>query len=327
MDKRDGVEKVVMRIAVIYDFAANLGGGDFVMLNILEALHDVGYKVTLLTSYPEGLQFSARFFGKTIPNVNIYSVKVPRFLKHPYSIAYIVVITEADSRWASHRTLSNAVAWLSDPTVGAVTCVKNSERGGFLGVEGGYRGFYNTVRLAESKVWSTPVFHGELAAYRRGLLEAVGGFPTDIGADDSHTATLVALRGYRAVAVDDVECIEKVPEEGYHSWRVRRAQHLVQHFLKTLRHVGRAPNRFKHVILVEAYLHLVNPWLLPIATTLLIYQALRGSVIAIAVLAAGALLLAFKPYRTWVATQLYLIMAMLRNLLTKDIAWEKQVKG
>ena len=89
MDKRYSMEKVVMRIAVIYDFATNLGGGDFVMLNILEALHDAGYEVTLLTSYPEGLQFSARFFGKTIPNVNIYSVKVPRFLKHPYSIAYI----------------------------------------------------------------------------------------------------------------------------------------------------------------------------------------------------------------------------------------------
>jgi biofilm PGA synthesis N-glycosyltransferase PgaC len=56
----------------------------------------------------------------------------------------IVVITDADSRWNSERTLSNAVAWLSDPTVGAVTCVKNPERGGFLGVEGGYRGFYNT---------------------------------------------------------------------------------------------------------------------------------------------------------------------------------------
>jgi hypothetical protein len=154
----------------------------------------------------------------------------------------------------------------------------------------------------------------------------VGGFPTDIGADDSHTVTLVALRGYRAVAVGDVECIEKVPEEGYHAWRVRRAQHLVQHFLKTLRHVGRAPSRFKPVLLAEAYLHLVNPWLLPIATTLLIHQALKGSVIAIAVLAAGALLLAYKPYRTWVATQLYLIVAMLRNMWSKEIAWRKQAK-
>jgi biofilm PGA synthesis N-glycosyltransferase PgaC len=54
---------------------------------------------------------------------------------------------------------------------------------------------------------------------------------------------------------------------------------------------------------------------------------LNGSVIATAVLAVGALLLAFKPYRTWVVAQLYLIAAILKNLLTKDIAWEKQVKG
>jgi cellulose synthase/poly-beta-1,6-N-acetylglucosamine synthase-like glycosyltransferase len=268
------------------------------------------------------------------PGLNLRVISEPSRMGKAYALnnalrrasGDIVVITDADSRWNSERTLSNAIAWLSDPTVGAVTCVKNPERGGFLGVEGGYRRFYNTVRLAESKAWSTPVFHGELAAYRRELLEAVGGFPTDIGADDSHTATLVALKGYRAIAVDDVECIEKVPEEGYHSWRVRRAQHLVQHFLKTLRHVGRAPNRFKHVLLAEAYLHLVNPWLLPIATTLLIHQALRGSVIAIAVLAAGALLLAYKPYRTWVATQIYLIVAMLRNMWSKEIAWRKQAK-
>jgi cellulose synthase/poly-beta-1,6-N-acetylglucosamine synthase-like glycosyltransferase len=279
------------------------------------------------------LEAVKRWSGRN-PGLNLRVISEPSRMGKAYALnnalrhasGDIVVITDADSRWGSERTLSNAVAWLSDPTVGAVTCVKNPERGGFLGVEGGYRGFYNTVRLAESKAWSTPVFHGELAAYRRELLEAIGEFPTDIGADDSHTATLIILRGYRAIAVDDVECIEKVPGEGYHAWRVRRAQHLVQHFLKTLRHVGRAPNRFKPVLLVEAYLHLVNPWLLPITTTLLIHQALKGSIIVTAVLAAGALLLAYKPYRTWVATQIYLIVAMLKNIWSKEIAWRKQAK-
>jgi biofilm PGA synthesis N-glycosyltransferase PgaC len=282
----------------------------------------------------DGTLEAVRRWSERSPGSNLRVLSEPSRMGKAYALnnalkhanGDVVVITDADSRWGSERTLSNAIAWLSDPMVGAVTCIKNPEGGGFLGVEGGYRGFYNTVRLAESKAWSTPVFHGELAAYRRGLLEAVGGFPTDIGADDSHTATLVALKGYRAIAVDDVECVEKVPEEGYHSWRVRRAQHLVQHFLKTLRHVGRAPNRFKHILLAEAYLHLVNPWLLPIATTLLIHQALRGSTIAIAVLATGALLLAYKPYRTWVATQIYLIVAMLRNIWSKEIAWRKQAK-
>jgi hypothetical protein len=53
---------------------------------------------------------------------------------------------------------------------------------------------------------------------------------------------------------------------------------------------------------------------------------LKGSIIAIAVLAAGALLLAYKPYRTWVVAQIYLIVAMLRNMWSKEIAWRKQAK-
>jgi hypothetical protein len=43
-------------------------------------------------------------------------------------------------------------------------------------------------------------------------------------------------------------------------------------------------------------------------------------------LAAGVALLTLKPYRTWVATQVYLIAASVRNLRTKEIAWEKQEK-
>jgi len=77
------------------------------------------------------------------------------------------------------------------------------------------------------------VFHGELAAFRRDLLEKLGGFPTDVGADDSHIATRIALMGYRAVTVDNAWCVEAVPRGGYHKWRIRRAQHLIQHLAKT----------------------------------------------------------------------------------------------
>ena len=78
-----------MRIAVIYDFAVNKGGGDFVMLSILEALNNAHYNVSLLTSRPKGLYESAEFFGKPVPNVNICHVRVPSYLRHPYTIAYI----------------------------------------------------------------------------------------------------------------------------------------------------------------------------------------------------------------------------------------------
>ena len=115
------------------------------------------------------------------------------------------------------------------------------------------------MRVAESNIYSTPVFHGELVAFKKNLLEEVGGFPTDIGADDSHTATLVALKGHRAVVTRDLVCTEAVPRKGYHTWRVRRAQHLIQHFAKTAKQPPKAPKRFKLVLATETFLHLVNP--------------------------------------------------------------------
>jgi cellulose synthase/poly-beta-1,6-N-acetylglucosamine synthase-like glycosyltransferase len=238
----------------------------------------------------------------------------------------VVVITDADSTWMSRDALANALSWFSDPRVGAVTCLKQPVGEGFAGVEGGYRGYYNVVRLGESKRYSTPVFHGELAAFRKSLLQELGGFPTDIGADDSHAATLIALRGYRAVAVDNAACAELVPRRGYHTWRIRRAQHLLQHFTKTLKLLPKAPREFRSVLLAEAWLHLLNPWLLPAAAAILLYEALTGSLTAMVLLAAGVALLTLKPYRTWVATQVYLIAASVRNLRTKEIAWEKQEK-
>jgi len=96
---------------------------------------------------------------------------------------------------------------------------------GAAGVEEGYRQYYNVLRVAESKVYATPIFHGELAAFKTNLLKGLDGFPTDIGADDSHTATKISLKGFRAIIPDDLWVEKRVPEEKYFSWRIRRAQH------------------------------------------------------------------------------------------------------
>jgi len=242
-----------------------------------------------------------------------------------YASGEIVMVTDADSLWLSRRALAEAMKWFSDPVVGAVSCVKVPESSGVAGVEESYREFYNIVRIAESKAWSTPIFHGELAAFRRSLLEKLGGFPIDIGADDSYTATKIALLGFRSIISEDVRCIEMVPRRGYHMWRIRRAQHLIQHFLKTLREGAKTPKPFRYILYTESFLHLVNPWILLVAAILLATSAVIGSTIAIMLLAVGVALLLYKPYRTWITTQLYLIAAV-RNLWTKEIAWEKQPK-
>jgi hypothetical protein len=78
-----------MKVAVIYDFATHPGGGDFVMLNILHTLKEIGVEVHLLTSRPEGLQKSASFFEVKTPAVNLHYMRLPPYFKHPYSMAYI----------------------------------------------------------------------------------------------------------------------------------------------------------------------------------------------------------------------------------------------
>ncbi|MEM2292503.1 MAG: glycosyltransferase family 2 protein [Nitrososphaerota archaeon] len=237
----------------------------------------------------------------------------------------VIVIADADAFWP-RDALTKAVRWLSNPTVGAVSCLKKPLGAGATGVEAGYRQYYNVLRVAESKAYSTPIFHGELAAFKAGLLKDAGGFPTDIGADDSHTATKIALMGFRAIIPDDLWVEEKVPEESYFSWRIRRAQHLIQHFAKTLKTKG-ASKEFKGILLVESHLHLVNPWfLVAIAAIFLVSVRLYHSFIGIVVLALGLLFLLLKPYRAWMMTQLCLVMGVLRNLRSKEIVWAKQNK-
>jgi biofilm PGA synthesis N-glycosyltransferase PgaC len=233
----------------------------------------------------------------------------------------VFIITDADCRWPQRDALRRAVNWLADPGVGAVTCLKKPAAEGPAGVEAGYRGHYNVLRLAESKKWATPIFHGELAAYKTELLRKIGGFPLDTGADDSHTAAKIAAMGYRAVAAEDLWCVEAVPHNSYHRWRIRRAQHLLQHFLKTP--AAEAPPPMRPILLAEKYIHLANPWLLPAAVATL---AAAATPPALALLAAGAAALAIKPYRTWIAAQLYLIAAAVKNLWDKELVWEKQDK-
>ncbi|MEM2613262.1 MAG: glycosyltransferase, partial [Nitrososphaerota archaeon] len=237
----------------------------------------------------------------------------------------VIVIADADAFWP-RDALTKAIRWLSNPTVGAVSCLKKPLGAGATGVEAGYRQYYNVLRVAESKAYSTPIFHGELAAFKAGLLKDAGGFPTDIGADDSHTATKIALMGFRAIIPDELWVEEKVPEESYFSWRIRRAQHLIQHFTKMLE-AKEAPNKFKRILLVECYLHLVNPWLLAIATVMLLALfILHYTFTAVVVLTLGSLLLVLNPYRTWIMTQLCLILGSVRNLRSKEIIWTKQYK-
>lgn len=254
--------------------------------------------------------------------VNLTYLRVPRIGKgHALNKALevadgsIIITTDADSLW-SRGSLINAVRWLINDEVGLVSCVKLPKGGS--PTEDTYRGLYNVLRIGESKLYSTVVFHGELLAVKGNILSSAGGFPTDIGADDSYTGVRVASMGYRAIIPEDVVCVEYVPGSGYGRWRVRRGQHLVQSFLKSLRLPK--PSRYRLIYYTEAYLHLINPWLLPLGLIMLLAS---GSLLSYALVALGVALLAWLPFRTWVIQQFILMWSEVRNLWSKELVWEK----
>ncbi|MER3468441.1 MAG: glycosyl transferase [Thermoflexus sp.] len=253
----------------------------------------------------------------------------------------VVVLADADSFWEKNA-LKEAVKYFAEPKVGAVTCLKMPIQRGeakrqTLAVESTYRSFYNKVRVAESKIHSTPIFHGELAAFRKRTLLKIGGFKQGIGADDSHAATLIALENYRAIMAPEIIAYELTPRslKSYIAWKARRAIHLVQSFWLTVKEIRRAPIGFRRILLTEAFLHLVNPWLLLVASLLFIAFIMVSEFLLLKIVALLTLTFALTIKRirrvltTWVIDQLVLIYACLKGLRSKEVPWTKieEVRG
>lgn len=76
----------IMKVGVIADFGVNKGGGDFVLLNILQALSSQ-HEVTLITSTPSGFYEASKLFNKQIADVQVRKIRLQPFTKHPYTIA------------------------------------------------------------------------------------------------------------------------------------------------------------------------------------------------------------------------------------------------
>jgi biofilm PGA synthesis N-glycosyltransferase PgaC len=240
----------------------------------------------------------------------------------------IVIFTDADSIWAPDA-LKKSMPYFSDPKVCAITGSKEprSQSGK---IESAYRDFYNRVRVWESNLHSTPVFNGEFAAFRIGVLRELGGFPLGIGADDSHMATLVALENGRAIAAPDVKVYEVVPEKlgQLRAWRVRRAKHLTQHFVRSLKAISKAPPKFREILAMESFLNLANPWLLLLATALLLVSVLvGGSIVPLLVILAllVPIILVGRMrclFLAWTVNQLVLCYAMLASVRSMELVWK-----
>ena len=247
-------------------------------------------------------------------------------LSHCQINGEIVVFTDVDAFWNADD-LTKIIKYFADANIGAVTAsiIPTTLANDFL--ESAYRNYYNQLRIAESKVHSTPIHNGAFIAFRANLLYKMGGLPSYTGNNDSTPASLIAFMGYRAIQVEDAVVKEPVRKSQFHR-KIRRAQHLLLSFLKTKQYaeklgVYRHNKSFEKVWKIEWWLHVVNPWLLVVCVFLLVVDAFSASLMALTLLGIGLMLLMLRVYRTWVLQQLYLIIAAVRNLWTREITWSK----
>src|SRR2546427_6777361 len=255
------------------------------------------------------------------------TVGLNRGLKH--ATGELVCLSDAECEW-DRDALGNAVKYFSDPMVGSVSGIHETRRGNnamSIKVEDSYRSIYRMLRIAESKVHSTPVAEGEIQLFRRGqFLE----FDTSIGGDDTCAALCMVEKGLRAISAEDVIFFEPTPL----SWRarfsqkVRRGQHVVQAFLKH-RGLVRRKGIFSRVIFpMEIFLYVITPLLFPVFLATMLFLAIITLPFAVFIGIATTLAFFIPPLSkaalTHITNNLTMLMALVKEAKgEKQLVWTK----
>jgi biofilm PGA synthesis N-glycosyltransferase PgaC len=121
----------------------------------------------------------------------------------------IVFVTDADA-FLPPKTLRNALQYMCDPTIGAITCfgkARNTSRSWVTRAEKHYLGFMFVWRLGESKIHSTLRFEGVFCGFKK---NAFCEFDIESGADDSGTALRVVQNKFRAILVPECYALSEI---------------------------------------------------------------------------------------------------------------------
>jgi cellulose synthase/poly-beta-1,6-N-acetylglucosamine synthase-like glycosyltransferase len=209
-------------------------------------------------------------FIKQNPQVStIFICENERFGKsHALNIAYpkatgsIKIISDADAI-LERSALRNIVQNFSNPAIGAVCgrqVLLNPDENSSTLLEKSYRGIYEVLRQGESALDSTPIFHGELSAYRSDLIDPL---PENKSADDSRLANVIRQKGYRSVYDASAVFYEFAPPNGASRrlQKVRRGQGLIRVFWDCRRCLfNRKYGKYGTVIFpMEFFMHSIFP--------------------------------------------------------------------
>ncbi len=271
------------------------------------------------------------------PELNIKVVKQnPRAGKSaalnnalPFSTHSIVVVSDADTFWPND-ILENALPFLSDPTVGAITGRGTNENAAQSWVtknEDTYLDLTNLIRMGESKIHSTIRFEGGFCAYKKGTFVE---FDRGTGSDDSGTALDVVQHNHRAILVPEAIFQTSFPTtlSGKLRIKTRRANQLIGLWVKCFKlMVNKQLVLPKKIAIPEIMLFIFNPlvFFVLVVTTAIIFLVSPFSLFSISILLfVGALLVfARKVFLEVLLDNLVLLYALVSLLFGRRyIAWQ-----
>jgi len=129
-------------------------------------------------------------------------------------------------------------------------------------------GGYRVDQLARDKLSLVPQYGGTVGAVRKKLLEAIGGWDTNILAEDTDLTFQAYRAGFKARYANDAECYEEAVENWRSLWRQRHRwakghmQCFFKHFLPVLRSTNMSLREKTDGVLV------LSVYFLPILVTL-----------------------------------------------------------
>lgn len=233
--------------------------------------------------------------------------------------ADIIIISDADCFW-SPDILQKALPYLSDPKVGAITArelLLNPQSSWVTRGEQFYNKTVQSIRIGESKFYSTIFFQGGFAAYKREFLQE---FNHEI--DDSGTALDIVQNNGRALLLPEIGFYTTFPSlwKNKVTLKIRRAGQLQRLWARCLALLlKRRLVLPKKIAIPEIFLHLFNPLLFLVMAILTALVFIQHPLILLFFLPVFALLFFIKTTRITIIETIqnnFILLASLFNLFS-----------
>jgi biofilm PGA synthesis N-glycosyltransferase PgaC len=170
-----------------------------------------------------------------------------------------LIMVDADAK-SQNDSFNLLLDWFVDEKIGAVCGQYKSE---INHDDYQYRTRFNTLRVGESVVDSTPIFEGSICCFRTSSLRGKL-INEKINADDSQLAMLVRSNGYKAIMDPRIKFTEAISGDTK-SRRIRRGQGLVRALIDNIALIF-GQGKYSLIFANSLYFYVLFPWIFMISS-------------------------------------------------------------